>query len=211
VGASADFGRRHLAPTLAMFAAQHPGLEAHLVLSDTGLENEADHCDLVLRFGLPNDPGMIARKVATTTQVLCAAPSYVARRGAPQTPDELRAHNCLRLARRHRLIDLWRFTRDGAEFEIQVKGTLSSGDGTVLRGWALSGEGVSWEALWDVADDLVTGRLVQILPEYRSAEMELYAVFAPGRPVPPRIRLFVDHLVRSFGRLQQVLSGDADA
>jgi LysR family transcriptional activator of dmlA len=211
VGASADFGRRHLAPTLAMFAAQHPGLEAHLVLSDTGLENEADHCDLVLRFGLPNDPGMIARKVATTTQVLCAAPSYVARRGAPQTPDDLRAHNCLRLARRHRLIDLWRFTRDGAAFEIQVKGTLSSGDGTVLRGWALSGEGVSWEALWDVADDLVTGRLVQILPEYRSAEMELYAVFAPGRPVPPRIRLFVDHLVRSFGRLQQVLSGDADA
>jgi DNA-binding transcriptional LysR family regulator len=93
--------------------------------------------------------------------------------------------------------------------EIQVKGTLSSGDGTVLRDWALSGEGISWEALWDVADDLATGRLVQFLPEYRSAQLELYAVFAPGKPVPPRIRLFVDHLVRSFGQLQQVVSAEA--
>jgi LysR family transcriptional activator of dmlA len=209
VGAPSDFGRRHLAAPLAMFVAQHPGLEAHLVLSDAGLENETDDFDLVLRFGLPNDPGMIARKIAMTTQVLCAAPSYVVRHGAPQTPDDLRAHSCLRLARRHRLIDLWRFTRDGAEFEIQVKGMLSSGDGTVLRGWALSGEGISWEALWDVADDLATGRLVQFLPEYRSAEMELYAVFAPGRPVPPRIRLFIDHLVRVFGKFQQVVSAEA--
>jgi LysR family transcriptional regulator, transcriptional activator for dmlA len=68
----------------------------------------------------------------------------------------------------------------------------------VLRTWALAGEGMSWEAAWDVADDLATGRLVQCMPEYHSAPMELYAVFAPGKPVPPRIRLFLDHLVRAF-------------
>jgi DNA-binding transcriptional LysR family regulator len=78
VGAPCDFGRRHLGPILALFTAQHPGLEAHLVLSDAGLENQADACDLVLRFGLPNDPEMIARKIATTTRVVCAAPSYLA-------------------------------------------------------------------------------------------------------------------------------------
>jgi LysR family transcriptional regulator, transcriptional activator for dmlA len=54
VGAPCDFGRRHLGPILALFTAQHPGLEAHLVLSDAGLENQADGCDVVLRYGLPN-------------------------------------------------------------------------------------------------------------------------------------------------------------
>jgi DNA-binding transcriptional LysR family regulator len=200
VGAPSDFGRHHVAPMLAAFAVQHPGLGVHLVLSDAGLENEADSCDIVLRIGLPSDLGMIARKVATTHQVLCAAPSYFVRSGTPRTPAELAGHNCLRLARRHRLVDLWRFTRDGEAFEVHVTGTLSSGDGAVLRAWALAGEGLSWEAAWDVGDDLATGRLVQCMPDYQSTSTELYAVFAPGKPVPPRIRLFIDHLVRTFAR-----------
>jgi LysR family transcriptional regulator, transcriptional activator for dmlA len=200
VGAPSDFGRRHLGSILALFTAQHPGLEAHLVLSDAGLENQADGCDVVLRFGLPNDLGMVARKMATTSRILCAAPSYLTRHGTPHSPDDLIRHNCLRLARRHHLDDLWRFRRDGSEFEVRVGGNLSSGDGAVLHAWALSGEGISWEALWDVSEDLTSGRLVHVLQEYESSPMELYAIFAPGKPVPPRIRLFVDYIARAFAR-----------
>jgi DNA-binding transcriptional LysR family regulator len=200
VGAPSDFGRRHLGPILALFTAQHPGVEAHLVLSDAGLENQADNCDVVLRFGLPNDPGMVARKIATTSRILCAASSYLIHHGTPQSPDDLIQHNCLRLARRHHLDDLWRFRRDGSEFEVRVGGNLSSGDGAVLHAWALSGEGISWEALWDVSEDLTSGRLVHVLQEYESSPMELYAIFAPGKPVPPRIRLFVDYIARAFAR-----------
>jgi LysR family transcriptional regulator, transcriptional activator for dmlA len=200
VGAPSDFGRRHLGPILALFTAQHPGMEAHLVLSDAGLENQADGCDVVLRFGLPNDPAMVARKMAMTTRILCAAPSYLTRHGTPQSPDDLLRHSCLRLARRHHLDDLWRFRRDGSDFEVRVQGNLSSGDGAVLHEWALSGEGISWEALWDVSEDLARGRLVHLLPEYQSSPMELYAIFAPGKPVPPRIRLFVDHIAQAFAR-----------
>ncbi len=209
VGAPSDLGRRHLSPLLASFVAQHPGLDAHLILSDAGLENETDGCDLVLRIGLPNDPGMIARKIATTVQVVVAAPSYLARRSVPASPEALTEHNCLRLARRHRMIDVWRFTRGNEPIEVQVSGNLSSADGTVLRGWALSGEGISWEALWDVADDISAGNLVQLLADCKSADMDLYAVFVPGKPVPPRIRLFVDFLVRVFGDLEQKLAGYA--
>jgi len=203
VGAPTDFGRRHIAPLLAVFTSQHPGLEAHLVLSDAGLEVEADGCDVVLRFGLPNDPGMIARKVATTGRILCASPSYVARRGEPRSLEDLKTHSCLRLARRHRLFDLWQCTRDGTELEVKVGGTLSSGDGAVLHEWVLSGEGISLEATWDVADDLAAGRVVEVMSDYRWPPADLFAVFAPGKPVPPRIRLFVDHIIEAFGRLHQ--------
>jgi DNA-binding transcriptional LysR family regulator len=196
IGAPADFGRKHIAPLLPAFTAQHAGLDAHLTLSDIGLENETDGCDLVFRFGLPSDPTMIARKIATTSQVVCAAPSYLARRGKPSSPDELPGHDCLRLARRHHLIDRWRFKRDESDFEVHVRGPLSSGDGSVLRSWALAGAGISWEAYWDIADDLAAGRLIELLPEYRCSLIELYAVFAPSKPVPPRIRLFVDYMLQ---------------
>ena len=199
VGAPTDLGQRHVAPQLAAFAARHRGLEAHLILSDAGLEVEADDCDLVLRFGMPNDPWVIARKSATVSRVLCASPSYLARRGTPGTPDQLAAHSCLRLARRNQLLDRWRFAKGSdAACEVKVGGALSSGDGGVLREWALAGEGISLEASWDVADDLRAGRLVEILPSYRSAALDLYAAFGPTKPTPPRIRLFVDHLVKAI-------------
>ena len=72
---------------------------------------------------------------------------------------------------------------------------------------ALSGEGISLEAHWDVAGDLAAGRLLEVMPDYRGEPAELYAVFAPGKPVPPRIRLFADHLAKMFARIQQ---GDRD-
>jgi LysR family transcriptional activator of dmlA len=202
IGAPADFGRRHIAPHLSTFTAQHPGLEAHLTLSDVGLENEADNCDLVFRVGLPSDPTMIARKIARTRQVVCASPSYLARRGTPNSVDELRSHSCLRLARRHRLIDRWRFSSSGEEFEVEVAGTLSSGDGSVLRSWALSGEGISWEAYWDVADDIAAGRLVELLPNYQCPLIELFATFPPSKPIPPRIRLFVDYMLQTMEKFR---------
>jgi len=202
VGAPTDFGRRHIAPLIARFVAQHPGLEAHLILSDVGLEVEVDGCDLVLRYGLPNDSAMIARKIATTNRVLCASPSYLARCAAPQSPNELGGHSCLRLARRHQLLDRWAFAREGTDYEVKVTGRLSSGDGSVLHDWVRSGEGISSEAYWDVADDPAAGRLVQVMPDYLCPTIELYAVYAPGKPVPPRIRLFLDHVVQAFRRFQ---------
>jgi DNA-binding transcriptional LysR family regulator len=203
VGAPVDLGLRHLSPRIASFVAQHPGLDAHLILSDAGLENEADGCDLVLRLGLPADSNMVARKIATTIQIAVAAPTYVDRRGAPTTPDDLKAHNCLRLSRRHRMVDMWRFAQGAESVEVRVTGTLSSANGSVLRSWALSGEGVSWEALWDVADDLRSGTLVRLLPDCQGVDIDLYAVFAPGKPTPPRIRLFVDFLIRTFQDIEK--------
>lgn len=193
-GAPMELGRRRIAPLLAQFAMEHPGLEVHLVLSDAGLEVGQDGIDVALRVGRPEDPAVIARKIAATRRVLCGAPSYLAARGIPGRPADLTNHECLRLARRHRLLDRWRFgTHSGME-EIKVGGRLSSSSGDVLHGWALEGRGLSLEALWDVAEDLQAGRLVECLAGYRCEEIDLFATFQPGHPVPPRVRLFVDFM-----------------
>jgi DNA-binding transcriptional LysR family regulator len=197
VGAPMELGRRRIAPLLAEFAAQHPGLEAHLVLSDAGLEVGQDGIDVALRVDRPDNPAIMTRKIAATPRVLCAAPSYLAEHGMLERPTDLARHECLRLARRHYLHDRWRFRTDDGVEEIVVRGHLSSSSGDVLHGWALDGRGLSFEALWDVAEDLEAGRLVACLADYASDEIELFATFQPGHPVPPRVRLFVDFMAAS--------------
>lgn len=120
----------------------------------------------------------------------------------PRTPEDLAHHNCLRLARRHRLLDHWRFRVGEEECEVKVTGSLSSGSGDALHGWALEGRGVSLEAMWDIEEDLTSGRLVECLAEHWCDSIELFAAFAPGRPVPPRIRLFIDFVAAAFAKTQ---------
>ena len=194
VGAPMELGRRRIGPLLAEFAALHPALEVYLALSDAGLEVGEDGLDVALRIDRPDDPTAITRKIASSKRLVCAAPSYLAARGMPERPADLADHECLRLARRHRLHDRWRFrTGSGAE-EIKVGGHFSSGSGDVLHAWALEGRGLSLEALWDVAEDLEAGRLVECLHDYWCDDINLFAAFLPGRPAPPRIRLFVDFI-----------------
>jgi DNA-binding transcriptional LysR family regulator len=195
VGAPMEFGRRRVAPLLAQFAAKHPELEVHLVLSDAGLEIGQDGLDVALRVDRPDDQAIITRKLASARRVLCAAPSYLAARETPNSPVDLASHECLRLARRHRLHDRWRFHTENGVEEIKVTGHLSSSSGDVLHGWALQGHGLSLEALWDVTEDLRSGHLIECLADCRWENIELFATFLPGQPVPPRIRLFVDFMV----------------
>jgi LysR family transcriptional regulator, transcriptional activator for dmlA len=201
IGAPCEFGSRYIAPMLAGFSRKHPALDAHLTLSDCGLEVSQDGFDLVLRFGLPEDIGMIARRIASTPRVLCAAPSYLATHGVPQVPSDLANHKCLRFSRRHRIMDLWTFVKGDEEHSVKVCGSLSGANGDVIHDWALAGEGLSLEARWDVADDLASGRLVEVLPDYRTSDLDLYAVFAPAKTIIPRIRLFVDYVVQEIGLL----------
>lgn len=200
VSAPSDLGRRRIAAVLAEFAAANPGLEAHLVLSDAGLEVGEDGIDVAIRVGLPDDPSLIAHKLLGTRRVVCAAPSYLARHGTPAGPNELLEHNCLRLTRRNRLQDRWAFTDDkGNPSCVKVMGTLSSSDGEVLRDWCLAGLGISLEAEWDVQADLASGRLVGCLEQQCAETIELYATYQTGKPVPPRVRLFVQFVGRTLG------------
>jgi DNA-binding transcriptional LysR family regulator len=186
-------------PAVGRLRRSSSGLDVHLVLSDAGLEVGQDGLDVALRIDRPDDPSIITRKIAATKRIVCAAPSYLAARGTPTKPADLADHECLRLARRHRLHDQWRFRTETGSEEMRVGGHLSGGSGDVLHGWALEGRGLSLEALWDVAEDLESGRLVECLADFWCDSIELFAAFLPGRPIPPRIRLFVDFIAALAG------------
>ena len=194
IGAPSEFGRRRIAPLISRFTDLHQKVSVHLALSDAWVDMMESGLDVVLRLGLPSEGDVIAAKLLGSRRIVCAAPAYLARHGVPQTPDDLAAHDCIRLVRGRWVFDNWVFRDGQGRREVRVSGTLTTGSGEVMHDWAVAGKGLALKAMWDVQEDIAAGRLVECLAEYWCDEIELYAVYLSRKHLPPRIRVFLDFI-----------------
>lgn len=195
------FGRRHVAPVAAVFQASHPEVAIDLTLSDRLGGVPSGTFDLAIHVGgiAQAAPGLIARRLAPNDRVVCAAPAYLAARGTPADPADLRAHACIALRENDEDVTLWRFRRDGEEERVRIEPRLSSNDGEVVRGWALAGRGIILRSEWDVAGDLRAGRLVRLLPGHALPDAPVTALLgAPRRARAARTRRFLDALAAAL-------------
>ncbi len=195
VCAPVHVGREHIAPLVAEFARTHPGMSIELVLSDAEVDVAEDGIDIVLNVGAPQAQSVVARRVLRNRRVVCASTDYLARKGAPETPDDLLAHECILLRRGQKTLDRWKFRENGEVREVQVRGRLLTTSSEVAYQWTLTGEGIGIKALWDIHHDLASGRLVECLPQYACDDADMYIVYAASRHLPPRKRAFIDFLV----------------
>ena len=141
-----DFGRNLALGWLDDFQRAHPHVQLRLSLSDRLADMYREPVDLAIRFGLPPDSNLVALPLAECRRVLCAAPSYLARHGAPGCPQALAEHNCLCFIVGERLHNRWRFWRDGGEWVQQVAGDRSADDADVVRRWAVAGHGLVYKS-----------------------------------------------------------------
>ncbi|SDL95264.1 DNA-binding transcriptional regulator, LysR family [Modicisalibacter muralis] len=204
INATFGFGRRHVAPLISRFTAEHPRLELLLELTNFPL-NLADHgFDVGIRVGRPPDSRLVARRILRNRRVLCAAPDYVANMPALKTPQELGACQCLVVRENDSDYALWRFVSGSREVAVKVGGRLASNDGEVITRLALDGHGVMLRSWWDVYRHLQSGELVALLPEWQGVEADFYAVYEQRRHVPTRLRAFIAYLEESLpGRISQ--------
>jgi DNA-binding transcriptional LysR family regulator len=194
IGAPMSIGRRLIAPLIARFVEKYPGIEAHLDLSDSGLDVIDDGLDVALRAGLPTDASVIAKKILSTRRAVCASPSYLKRHGIPRRPEDLQQHDCIRLVRGRRVMDTWSFQENGKRFELTVNGALTTNSGEVMHNWVRAGRGIALKAAWDVQPDLEAGTLVECLREFWCDEIDLFAICANRQHLFPRIRVFLDFI-----------------
>ncbi|GLS41706.1 hypothetical protein GCM10010869_73030 [Mesorhizobium tianshanense] len=131
--------------------------------------------------------------------VLCAAPSYIAQRGAPICPEDLRHHECLGFAYGFTR-DRWRFTSPDGEEEIDVKCRTVANNGQALLTLALAGLGVLMQPEALVREALSTGDLVPLLADYAVPSRPLHILYAPDRRITPKLRSFLDFAVEKFSR-----------
>jgi len=195
------FGSAHIAPLAARFRALHPALAIELELSDRPNLRLHEGWDLVIHIGAMRDSSLRQQVLARNRRFLCAAPSYLARHGSPRSLDELAAHACLALRENEEDATRWKLLPPGAsQFRtLRIEPALACNDGRVIKQWALEGHGIMLRSEWDVAGELRSGALCQVLPDHALPEADIVALL-PATPQqrPQRTRRFVDFLKQEF-------------
>jgi DNA-binding transcriptional LysR family regulator len=190
-------GRTLIAEWSQAFLARHPNVKLELSVSDRHADLIREGFDVALRIGDLADTELTARKLAELPMIIVASPDYVARRGMPRSVDELRKHACLRYLLAGKPFPF--SFADGSSFT--PESTLDSDDGITLHHAALHGAGIAQVLRFATEEDLVAGRLVEILPDVAMPSVPMHVVHAFGRQLPVRARLFVDFLVERVSRI----------
>jgi DNA-binding transcriptional LysR family regulator len=202
VNATLGFGRSHVAPAISQFVRRYPQVDVQLQLSVSPPPLADDAYDVCIRFGAPPDSRVVARRLAANRRLLCAAPAYLERRGAPKVPEDLTRHDCICIRQGDEAYGVWRFANGRGTSQrtvaVRIRGNLATNDGEIAVNWALDGHGILMRAEWDIARHLRSGRLVQVLANYRTPEADIYAVYPQRHQLSARVRAFVEFMAHTF-------------
>jgi DNA-binding transcriptional LysR family regulator len=193
ISAPVAFGRVHVSPVCRDLVRAHPTLSIDLQLTDRLADLIEEGIDVVVRIGPPKGSQLIMRKLIDDYRVVVGAPEYLQRRGTPATPAELEAHDCVHyrgVGMHWRLVSL-----AGEAVEVRADSRLRSNSGEVALDWALAGCGLVMNSWVDVKRHVRSGRLVHVLPEWRSEPAPVCALFPSNRQLPTRARVFIDAMV----------------
>jgi len=210
VTAPLGMGRRLIASGIPDFHDKYPDIEVRLRLSDHNVDIMKEGIDVAFRLGVLEDSSLRMRGIMECERVLVAAPSYLERRGEPQTPQELieKKHDCLMLRYPGSREFFWMLNTPAGPAKFEVHGPFDSDDGDVLTGWALSGRGIINKPRFEVEPFIRDWRLKVILPETPPAPIQLAAVYPHKNLQDPKVRLLLDFMAERCQRLiRDILAG----
>ena len=197
--APVSFGSHSLVPALTAFMQRYPDVQVDLTLSNGKPDLIHDGYELGIYIGHVDEPGLVARPLRPYRRILAASPAYIAAHGQPKHPSELVNHSCLGLSywRHH---DAWQLqNKDGEACRVVVQGRLTANHGEALRIAALGGVGIVIQPEALLADDLASGRLVQVLPDWAYRPSPMYLIYAQDQRPTAKLRQTIDYLMECFG------------
>ena len=197
ISAPVSFGSLELAPALADYLGRYPLVRLDVNLNDRTVDLVEEGYDLAIRIAPAVDPGLVARRLASTRLRVCASPGYVARQGVPQRPADLSLDDCFGYAYSG---SVWAFEGPEGHDEIRPRGDTRANSGDFLRVLAVQGHGIALLPSFLVHRDLASGALIELLPAYRAATLGVHAVYPSRKHLAAKVRTLVDFLVERFGR-----------
>jgi DNA-binding transcriptional LysR family regulator len=202
VTAAVTFAQVNVIPLLPEFAKRYPELSFELLLTDKFLDLVEERVDLALRLGRLTESSLIAHRLCDMVYVAAASPEYLRRRGLPKTPSELEHHECLRYPVAG-YGPRWRFrAAGGVVTEVPVHGRVVATNGVALRQCAVAGMGVLMLPRWNIAEELRSGALVELFPDYQATASEFdnaaWMLYPSRSYLPLKVRLFADFLKEKF-------------
>jgi DNA-binding transcriptional LysR family regulator len=194
IAAPLSLGPTHLAPAFAELARRHPLLHVQASYSDRFVDIIGEGFDCAIRVGYLTDSNLIARRVGPLTGTLVASPDYIRERGAPETPEDLLAHQALMQG-----TEAWQFMDGDKTISIHPQGRFKADNGTALAAAAVAGLGIAWLPDHLIKGYLDSGALVQVMPRYPVPTAGIFVVRPPGQHPTRKVRALTELLIEHFG------------
>lgn len=194
-----SFGVKHLAPLWPQFMASHPDVKLDVSLTDRVVDLVDEGLDLAIRIAQLADSSLVSRKLAATRLILCASQEYLRRREPLQTPSDIEHHDVVGYTLSTG--NEWTFEGpDQQQQSVRITPRLRANNGDTCVTAALSGAGIILQPTFLVSDHLEAGTLVELLPDYRSIELGVFAVFPTRKFVLPKVRRLIEFLADALGQ-----------
>lgn len=202
VNAPLAFGIRHLAPLWGEFRAVHPRVALDITLSDRFVDLVEEGYDLGIRIGDIAGATLVSRRLASTRLMLCASPGYLEQRGVPLLPSDL-------TLAQHSVIsysyassgDDWSFEGPQGGVTVRTRPCIRTNSGDTCRAAALAHQGIIRQPSFLVGQDLREGTLVELMPQFRSAEVGIHAVYPTRKHLSPKVRVLIDFLAERLAQM----------
>jgi DNA-binding transcriptional LysR family regulator len=189
---------RFIVPGLADFHRRYPEVRLEVEASNRVADFLHEGLDIAIRATSSPPSFLVAKKLARLTMVACASPAYLAERGAPKVPEDLPSHDCLTLAVGAKGM-AWRFRKGKHKREQPIEPLYRSDSSEPIQLLARNGLGIALLPRFMADEDLESGRLLRVLPGWECEDAsDLYAIYAPHRHMPPKIRAFVAFITAQF-------------
>ncbi len=196
-------GQRHVTPLAIAFQQRHPDLTIELLLDDRRADVIGEGIDVALRFGELHAPGMVAKRLGELQRLLVASPAYLAEHGAPRSPAELAKHAHIRYSGLNDGDTLPLIGPHGPEI-VALRPTFRANNTLSLLAAIEAGLGIGGAQRPLIGEQLATGALVPVLPEYRYPPMALHAVYPALRFIPEKVRAWVAHLQQALTAIEGI-------
>jgi DNA-binding transcriptional LysR family regulator len=198
INAPVSFGIRYLAALWPDFMRRYPEIELDIDLIDRVVDMVEEGYDLVVRVSGQGSTAHVAKKLATSRNIVCAAPAYLKRHGTPKLPADLARHAAIGYSYAATGDD-WHFTwKDGKPEIVRTRAVMYTNNGDTMRAAAIDGHGIIRPAMFMVAEDLKAGRLVRILEDHTLPDTDLLAIYPSRRHISAKVRVMVDFLAAAF-------------
>lgn len=212
IGMPSALGRMWVIPGIPVFTKAYPAVSLEIVIGDFFAASNREGLDASIQVGEIPSSRQIVRKLTSVDYVVCAAPKYLAERGEPREPTDLKNHDCLLYRRpRNGQIRQWRLACGNTAHVHGVNGIMTFNSGEALTAAAASGLGVIQVAEYYAWPYLQQGRLVEVLANWKTHAYDISVTFHRGKRIAPRLRVFIDFLVDLFDPPPWRLLPDFDA
>ena len=192
------FGNLHLAPLWSDFMTQNPRVTLDVTLNDRVVDLVEEGYDMAVRIGTLPSSSLISKKLASTRMVLCASPAYLKEHDQPEHLSDLARHVVLAYS----LLatgEQWGFDGPDGRQTVVVNPVLRTNSGDTCRAAALKHHGIILQPTFMVGEDLRSGALVELMPQFRSSEFGIYAVYPSRRYLSAKVRLLIEFLAKALG------------